>query len=102
MFLFLLQDSVGEIKKLSNFLGYDYPNGFLEEVADKCSFRKLQKANTDLKQDPTKRKSGTSVMYRKGQVGDWKNWFTIAENEYIDTLYADKMTNTNLKFTFTI
>ena len=35
-----------------------------------------------------------------GIIGDWKNHFTMAENEAFDKLFAEKMTGSKLKFRF--
>ncbi|CAC5396364.1 SULT1 [Mytilus coruscus] len=43
-------------------------------------------------------KQAFSFMYRKGQVGDWKNHFTVAENEEFDRIYNERMKD--IKFTY--
>ena len=35
-----------------------------------------------------------------GKVGDWKNHFTVAENERFDRIYAEKMGGTGLSLDF--
>ena len=37
---------------------------------------------------------------RKGQVGDWKNYFTEEQNKRFDSLYAEKMAGSGLEFEF--
>lgn len=37
---------------------------------------------------------------RKGEVGDWKNYFTEEQNKRLDSLYAEKMAGSGLEFEF--
>ncbi|WAR14893.1 ST1A2-like protein [Mya arenaria] len=45
---------------------------------------------------------GDFTVYRKGAVGDWKNWFTVAQNEEFDRVYNQKMKHSALSFQYTI
>lgn len=35
-----------------------------------------------------------------GEVGGWKNYFTVAQSEYIDKLFEEKLSHTGIKFTY--
>lgn len=37
---------------------------------------------------------------RKGIVGDWKNYFTLSQNQMFDEVYKQKMADTGLSFEF--
>ena len=34
-----------------------------------------------------------------GEIGDWRNWFTVAENEMFDNIWQDEMKGCT-RFTF--
>jgi len=38
----------------------------------------------------------------EGKVGDWKNWFTVAQNEQYDAIIAERMKTSNIKMQFEI
>ena len=42
------------------------------------------------------------IIYISGMVGDWKNHFTVAENERMDKWLAKNLVKTDLKFRYTL
>nr|KAG5700338.1 hypothetical protein BaRGS_029590 [Batillaria attramentaria] len=81
------EDPVGVVKKLAEFLGVTATSEFCSQVAEACSFQKLKEADKHkiqmpiIEQLPPEHKP---VMYRKGEVGDWKNHLTVARSERLD------------------
>uniref|UniRef100_A0A8B9L4H1 Sulfotransferase n=1 Tax=Astyanax mexicanus TaxID=7994 RepID=A0A8B9L4H1_ASTMX len=82
---------------------------FLHEVSWKV-FEEKEKIRGDVQFDVMKANPMTNLsedgsldfsvsqFLRKGKVGDWKNHFTVAQNEQFDELYKQKMKNTTLQF----
>ncbi|XP_046353832.1 sulfotransferase 1A1-like [Haliotis rufescens] len=85
----LKQDTFRETKRLCEFLGVERSEAFVTQVCNQCEFDSLKKLKA------TSKVTRDSV-YRKGQIGDWKNWFTVAQNEWFDMLYAEKMGDCHL------
>ncbi|XP_046356406.1 sulfotransferase 1A1-like isoform X3 [Haliotis rufescens] len=81
-----------EMKKVAAFLGINRSDEFVKEVCDHCSFASMQKSRSPF----------AKVMYRKGEVGDWKNWFTVAQNEWCDHLFKEKMKDCPLEFRYSL
>lgn len=86
------EDTLGELKKMSNFLGLSCEDGFLESVIQKCSFNNMRSTKGKAEQYDG---ANSPVMYRKGKVGDWKNHFTVTESEMFDKEFESQMTGTN-------
>ncbi|KAK3600062.1 hypothetical protein CHS0354_024334 [Potamilus streckersoni] len=81
-----------EIKRLAQFLEIETSDSLVDEIISKCEISKLKTVRGDEKD------GGRPAMYRKGIVSDWKNWFTVADNEAFDKVYEEKMSSS--KFTF--
>ncbi|KAL3842282.1 hypothetical protein ACJMK2_020313 [Sinanodonta woodiana] len=99
------QDPKREITKVAKFLDVPYTEELITAVAERCEFENLKKANHEIKDDFITRKiahDGRQFMYRKGTVGDWKNWFTVAQNELFDETYERWMSGSELKFKFSL
>ncbi|XP_046569959.1 sulfotransferase 1B1-like [Haliotis rubra] len=86
----LKEDPVEQLRRLCSFLDVKRSDEFLEEVVNICSFSKMK----DIKSH--------SAVFRKGEVGDWKNCFTVAQSEWFDQLYQEKMSDCPLQFRYTL
>ncbi|KAJ8317791.1 hypothetical protein KUTeg_004657 [Tegillarca granosa] len=42
-----------------------------------------------------------NVFKNISEIGDWKNWYTVSQNEKFDILYEERMKNSSLKYRFT-
>ncbi|PVD32996.1 hypothetical protein C0Q70_08444 [Pomacea canaliculata] len=81
------EDPVRAVKKLSEFLGVKTTPELCAAIADACSFQKLKHAAETLKEMSPhfKRPDNQPVkIYRKGEVGDWKNHLTVAQSERLE------------------
>ncbi|KAK3581503.1 hypothetical protein CHS0354_031839 [Potamilus streckersoni] len=98
------QDPIREISRLAKFLGANTDPSFIETVAEKCEFSNLKEANENIKMDTSRKfsQTGKSFIYRKGEVGDWKNWFTVNQSEEFDKIYNERMKDSTLTFKFSI
>ncbi|XP_012946008.1 sulfotransferase 1A1 [Aplysia californica] len=98
------QNPVPVTKDLAKFLGLDVTEDFCKEVVDACSFSKMKEIDPQRKKgDGTMAKefkSGPINMYRKGQVGDWKNHLTVAQSEMLDDFIAKEAQGMDFRFTF--
>lgn len=102
----LKENPVREIKKINEFLETGRDDDLIQRIAQACDFHSLKRADSEvkIKEDFMKERLGDkpSPMYRKGEVGDWKNHFTVAENERMDKWLEENMYNSKLKFRYTI
>ncbi|XP_060586560.1 sulfotransferase 1B1-like isoform X1 [Ruditapes philippinarum] len=92
-----------EIEKLLKFLGVDLDNNLKNDILKQCGFDIMVKRD---KVPPAFKemffKSDFSFL-RKGQVGDWKNWFTVAQNEMFDDIWEKEMSGSSFsKFTYSM
>lgn len=96
----LKENGLEEIKKIAEFLGVPQNDELCQAIYEKCHFDKMAKDKTYPKEMTDKYYKNNFSMYRKGQIGDWKNYFTVAMSEDFDKLYNEKMKGSKLKFRF--
>lgn len=94
----LIEDPAREIQKLANFLGKYSDKDFCSQIADKCHIDRLKKA----KPEPVRKTKAGCKFFRKGIVGDWKNFFNQEENEKFEELYKRQTKELKLNFRFEI
>ncbi|XP_034740307.1 cytosolic sulfotransferase 2-like [Etheostoma cragini] len=93
----LIEDTGREIDKLCCFLGLSPSAEEKERITSSVQFDVMKKNNTvNLSTVPMYFKRPSFM--RKGKVGDWRNHFTVTQDEKFDADYKLKIKNTTLQF----
>merc|ERR1712129_586168 len=82
-----------QIRKLVEFIGLDEPlcDEDIARILDKTSLNAMkQQYNTD--------KEKIKHFVRKGEIGDWKNYFSKEQDEIMDTIMRMHFHGTDFKF----
>ncbi|KAL1211012.1 Cytosolic sulfotransferase 10 [Cardamine amara subsp. amara] len=90
-----------QIKRLANFLRYPFTkeeeeNGLVDQILELCSLRNLKSFEVNKTQQVNK--VDCKVYFRKGEVGDWKNYLTPEMENKIDMIVQEKLQGSGLKF----
>ncbi|XP_042653024.1 LOW QUALITY PROTEIN: sulfotransferase family cytosolic 1B member 1-like [Tyto alba] len=96
----LKEDLRREIVKVAQFLGRELPEAALDAITRHTSFEAMRdNPTTNYSMVPPQfMDHSISPFMRKGTAGDWKNHFTVAQNERFDQDYTQKMSGTDLRF----
>lgn len=82
----MLQDKAGSIRKISKFLGKSLSETEVDKLADHLSFKKM-KENPAVNKEEFRGMglyTNEGSFLRKGQVGDWKEYFDDEMNKRMD------------------
>ncbi|KAM7404922.1 hypothetical protein PAMP_012226 [Pampus punctatissimus] len=94
----LIEDNGQELDKLCCFLGLSPSAEEKNRITAMVQFDNMKKNNMANYSTVTFMDFKVSPFMRKGKVGDWKNHFTVAQNEKFDEDYMKKMTDPTLQF----
>ncbi|XP_060080158.1 sulfotransferase 1C3-like [Ylistrum balloti] len=98
------KDTYGTIEKLADFLEVKKDATFLREVEKNITLEHLKECHAKITGESDRwsmvDKSGRVPIYRKGKVGDWKNMFTVAQNEHFNAVYLEKMAGYEFAFEY--
>ncbi|XP_064616967.1 sulfotransferase 1A3-like [Liolophura sinensis] len=95
----LKKDLRSGVETLASFLGVSLTEDQLQSVVNHCTFHNM-KANpmSNVKADFMDEQ--VSPFLRKGIVGDWKNYFTVAQNELFNAYFESRMKNSGISMAF--
>ncbi|KAM6982250.1 cytosolic sulfotransferase 1-like [Tautogolabrus adspersus] len=94
----LIVDTGLEVDKLCHFLGLSPSVEEKKRIIDQVHFDEM-KTNKAVNHSSIRTMDfKISAFMRKGKVGDWKNHFTLAQNEEFDEDYKKKMKDPTLQF----
>uniref|UniRef100_A0A8C6UAA4 Sulfotransferase n=1 Tax=Neogobius melanostomus TaxID=47308 RepID=A0A8C6UAA4_9GOBI len=95
----LVENTDLEIDKLSRFLGLSVTPEIRQQITGQVQFDKMKKNDmTNYSTFGDVLDFKVSPFMRKGKVGDWKNHFTVAQNEKFDEDFQQKMMDPTLQF----
>ncbi|NXA97033.1 ST1D1 Sulfotransferase, partial [Melanocharis versteri] len=89
-----------EVQEILKFPGKELVEGTVERILHHTSFQAMKKnpaANYET-MVPTVTDHSVSPFLRKGISGDWKNHFTVAQNERFDQHYQEHKAGSDLHF----
>ncbi|KAK6775784.1 hypothetical protein RDI58_026785 [Solanum bulbocastanum] len=107
--LFLMYEEIKkkpkiQLKRLAEFLecpiSIEEENcGVVDEILKMCSFENLSNLEVN-----TNEKFSTgeayNLFFRRGEIGDWKNYFTIEMSDKLNHIIEEKFQGSGLKFSY--
>ncbi|KAL3886113.1 hypothetical protein ACJMK2_026162 [Sinanodonta woodiana] len=94
----LKTNCIEEVRKLALFLEVTCSNDLIRKISDKCNFQQMK--DDKEKHIPEELRKAlyknNFSMFRKGTVGDWRNIFSVAQSEYFDSMFLEKMKKSKL------
>lgn len=96
----LIQDLRGGIVRICKFLGQELDDAQIDLVVEHSTFKSMKEnVMSNWSQLPPEILNQTEGSFmRKGISGDWKNHFTVAQSEYFNKIYQEKMKDINMNF----
>ena len=81
---------------IANFLNKPLSDELITRIAEQCTFKGMKDNEVSYRREEHQ----SSPLLRKGEVGDWKSYFTPEMNERFDKELLAKLKGTGLEFDF--
>ncbi|KAK6788549.1 hypothetical protein RDI58_012347 [Solanum bulbocastanum] len=100
----LKEKSKIQLKRLAEFLEFPFSIeeencGVIDEILRMCSFDNLSDLDVNIN---GKLSTGeeTKMFFRRGEVGDWKHYFTLEMSEKLNHIIKQKFHGSGLNFLY--
>ncbi|KAM3393465.1 hypothetical protein ACQJBY_014267 [Aegilops geniculata] len=99
----MLQDPIGNVKNLAAFMGCPFScaeeeAGVVQEIVQLCSFENLKSSEANENGSSAMMGVKNDVYFRKGAVGDWKNYMTPEMAARLDKIVEEALQGSGLTF----
>ncbi|XP_044497524.1 cytosolic sulfotransferase 15-like [Mangifera indica] len=96
------ENIISNIKNLANFLGCAFSQveetqGVIKEISKICSFDNLKNLEVN-KNGKYLLRFGNEAFFRKGTVGDWRNYLTSSMSDRMEKILEEKLCGSGLSF----
>ena len=92
----MVQDCPAVVKQVAEFCKKDLDPQIIQKIVDHCSIDNMRK--DPMSQPQTK--GVANARYRKGKIGDWKNYFSEQESNLVDQLCKEHFDPIGLSFQY--
>ncbi|KAE8684019.1 Flavonol sulfotransferase-like [Hibiscus syriacus] len=94
-------ETVLYVNKLAEFIGYpfsleEHKKGVAEKIVKKCSFENLSNLEVNKSEKDYRKVIQNKMFFRKGKVGDWKNYLTPEMAARLDQIIQQKLSGSGL------
>ena len=89
------------VATIAKFIGQDTSKELVEEIAHKTTFENMKKdSSANYEWVKKKRRPNAADFMRKGEVGDWKNYFTPEQIARLNAKCDEKLKGTGIDLEF--
>ncbi|XP_026164327.1 sulfotransferase 6B1 [Mastacembelus armatus] len=86
----LKQDLNESIHQISSFFGFSLTEAQVQQVADQSTFSAMKQSSVN------SHSTMANIIFRKGEVGDWRNHFTAEQSQEMDEAFSKHLSGTRL------
>ncbi|KAL8580958.1 hypothetical protein ACOMHN_017525 [Nucella lapillus] len=96
------QDTQGVVRRLAEYLEVEAPEILISDIVHACTFHRMKKVDATKKKVRFLGLELEQELYRKGEVGDWRNHLSEEEAETFDKEFNKLLHNDRFPFQYSL